>query len=467
MPERTRPSAAATRDRLGAAPAALTRGSPASGSGNSRRVFSAGTGTYAKNVLVNVVGWLRRHPLGADALLAAALLGFSAPQVAAGAWVGVPGRAVFAAVTVVLAATVVVRRRHPVAAFGVAALIGAGQVAFGVQPGAPAPFFPLQPTDADLAIPVLLYTLAAHRPRRVSIAALMVCLLGSAVAVARWAPAHHAYAGGAVLGAATILGGMSLIAWVLGDSVAYRYRRAYYAVIEARAARLEAERDAQARIAAAAERARELQESRARAVDQSAARLRRIERDLHDGAQVRLAALAMVLGEVTENLEHAGGGTDGDGHIRMLISAAHRNAVETLAELRDLARGIHPPALDRGLAPALGSLADTVSIPVDVTVRTCERPSAAIEAIAYFCAAELLANITKHSGASRAAISISDDRGQLLMTVTDNGSGGACLAPGGGLAGLCERIQTVDGHLGIDSPAGGPTAITISLPGHA
>ena len=467
MPERTRPGAAATQDRPGAAPVALTRGSPASRSGNSRRVFSAGTGTYAKNVLVNVVGWIRRHPRQADGLLAAVLLAFSVPQIAAQSWVGVPGRAVFAAVTVVLAATVIARRRHPVGAFAVAALIGAGQVAFGVQPGAPAPFFALQPTNADLAIPVLLYTLAAHRERRISIAALMVCLLGSAAAIARWAPAQHAYSGGTVLGAAGTLGGLTLVAWVLGDSVAYRYRRAYYAVVEARAAQMEAERDAQARIAAAAERARELQETRARAVDQSAARLRRIERDLHDGAQVRLAALAMVLGEVTENLEHADGGTGDGGHVRMLISAAHRNAVETLAELRDLARGIHPPVLDRGLAPALGSLADTVSIPVDLSVPNGERPSAAIEAIAYFCAAELLANITKHSGASRAAITISDDRGRMLMTVTDNGSGGARLAPEGGLAGLCERVQTVDGHLGIDSPAGGPTAITISLPGHA
>jgi len=412
-----------------------------------------------------VTTWLRAHPREADGLLAAVLLAFSVGQVAAGTG-GVPERVLFFTVTVVLVATVAERRRGPVAAFVVAAAIGAAQIAFGVQYGAQPPFFALQPTNADVAIVVLLYTLAAHRPRPVSIAALMLCLLGSAVAIARWGPAHHAYAGDSVLVAAVGMGGLTLAAWVLGDSVAYRYRRAHYAVVEARAAQMEAERDAQARIAAAAERARELQERRARAVDQSAARLRRIERDLHDGAQVRLAALAMVLGEVTENLEHAGGTGDG-GHTRMLISAAHRNAVETLAELRDLARGIHPPALDRGLAPALGSLADTVSIPVDLSVRTCERPSAAIEAIAYFCAAELLANITKHSGASRAAISISDDPARMLMTVTDNGSGGAWLAPGGGLAGLRERVQTVDGQLGIDSPAGGPTTITISLPGHA
>jgi len=419
-----------------------------------------------------VSGWLRGHPWHADGLLAAALLAFSLPQVAAGAppgaWIGAAVmQANFAVVTVVLAGTVIARRRYPVAAFAVAALIGAAQIAFGVQPGVPGPFFPLQPTNADVAILVLLYTLAAYRPRPVSIAGLMLCLVGSAVAIGRWSPAHHAYAGGAVLVAAAGMGGVTVAAWVLGDSVAHRYRRAYYEVVEARAAQMEAERDAQARIAAAAERARELQEKRARAVDHSAARLRQIERDLHDGAQVRLAALAMVLGEVRENLEHADDGADGDGHLRKLMGAAHRNAVETLAELRDLARGIHPPALDRGLAPALGSLADTVSIPVEVTVRAGERPSAAIETIAYFCAAELLANITKHSGATRAAICISDGDGRMLMRVTDNGGGGARLAPGGGLEGLRERVQTVDGHLGIDSPAGGPTAITISLPGHA
>ena len=133
------------------------------------------------------------------------------------------------------------------------------------------------------------------------------------------------------------LGAVILAAWVLGDSVAYRYRVAYFASLEDRAARLEAERDAQARIAAAAQRGRVLQEQRARAVDESAAKLRRIERDLHDGVQVRLTALALTLGELTENLE-AAGGEDDDGRIRMRASAAHSNAKETLAELRDLAR---------------------------------------------------------------------------------------------------------------------------------
>lgn len=123
--------------------------------------------------------------------------------------------------------------------------------------------------------------------------------------------------------------------------------------------------------------------------------------------------------------------------------------------------------LDRGLAAALGALADTAALPVELDVRTCERPSAAIEAIAYFCAAELLANMTKHSGAGQGSISVSDGGGRVLMTVTDDGGGGAWAAPGGGLAGLRERVQTVDGRLSIDSPAGGPTSIVIELPGHA
>jgi signal transduction histidine kinase len=452
-----------------------------------RPTATPGCSTYAGKVPV-VLTWLRRHPWQADCLLALLLAALSADE-----WQG-PNAAAVAAVSVLLAATVVPRQRYPVAAFAAAIAIGAAQVAVGIQPagGAIQPDFGLpltaglQPTVADTAIVVLLYTLAAHRSRRVSITGLAICLLGSAAAVARWAPAHTAHPGAPLLAAAAGLGGAALTAWVLGDSVAYRYRRAYYAALEGRAARLEAERDAQARIAQAAERARELQERRARAVDESAARLRRIERDLHDGAQVRLTALAMALGEIKESLDAAGVAADGasggardsarggaDGGIeegtrtRMLVAAAHRNAKETLAELRDLVRGIHPPVLDRGLGAALGALTETSPVPVGLAVSITERPSPAIEAIAYFCAAELLANVAKHSGASRATVSVTGQDGRILMTVTDDGAGGARLAPGGGLAGLLERVQTVDGCLGIDSPAGGPTTIAITLPGHA
>jgi signal transduction histidine kinase len=428
--------------------------------------------------VIDMPGWLRRHPWQADGLLAVLLVALSAGQ-----WQGDYPAAV-AAVSVLLAATVVPRRRYPVAAFAVAAAIGAAQVAVGVQPVGAAVSLPgtglqvsavFQPTVADAAILVLLYTLAAHRSRRVSVTGLVICLLGAVAAVVRWAPAHTAHPGPQLFAAAAGLGGAVLTAWVLGDSVAYRYRRAYYAALEDRAARLEAERDAQARIAQAAERARQLQEQRARVVDESAARLRRIERDLHDGAQVRLAALAMTLGEIKESLdaaageagEGAGDGADDSARTRMLVAAAHRNAKEALTELRDLARGIHPPVLDRGLGTALAALAQTSPVPVVLEVSIAERPSPAIEAIAYFCAAELLANVAKHSGASRATICVREQNGRFLMTVTDDGSGDARLAPGSGLSGLLERVQMVDGRLGVDSPAGGPTVITIELPGHA
>jgi signal transduction histidine kinase len=290
-------------------------------------------------MLHDVYAWVRRHPLVADGLLALLLLAGSADQLRIS-----PLSAALAAlaVNVLMAATVVVRRRVPVAAFAAAALLGAAQLTFGVQPsGGVPPVRALEPTVTDLAIAVLLYTLAAYRPRRISLAGLAVCLLGAAVVIGRWAPVHAADSGGLLLLAGAALGATVLTAWVLGDSMAYR--RAYYVSLEDRLA--------------VAERARELQETRARAVDESAARLRRIERDLHDGAQVRLAALAMTLGEIKENL------APGD-HMLALVGAAHQNAKDTLAELRDLARGIHPPVLDRGLGPALAILAGTSAIPV-------------------------------------------------------------------------------------------------------
>jgi signal transduction histidine kinase len=399
---------------------------------------------YAGIMLQDVYAWVRRHPRAADGLLAALLLAGSAGQLR----ISPPSAALAAtAVSALIAATVVVRRRDPVAAFAAVALLAAAQFVFGLQPadGDP-PVRALGPTVADLAIVVLLYTLAAYRPRRISLAGLTVCLLGAAVAVARWAPAHTAHSGGLLLVAGAGLGATILTAWVLGDSMAYR--RAYYTGLEDRLA--------------VAERTRELQERRARAVDESAARLRRIERDLHDGAQVRLAALAMTLGEIKENLEMAG-----DDRTLALAGAAHQNAKDTLAELRDLARGIHPPVLDRGLGPALAILASTSGIPVRLTDSVTERPSPAIEAMAYFCAAELLANSAKHSGASQVTIGVRDQDSGLVMSVADDGDGGGRLVPGGGLAGLLERVQTVDGRLGLDSPPGGPTVVTVELPRHA
>jgi signal transduction histidine kinase len=214
------------------------------------------------------------------------------------------------------------------------------------------------------------------------------------------------------------------------------------------------------------ERVSELERTRTLAVEDSAAALRRVERDLHDGAQMRLAALAMNLGMAREKL-----GDDEDdarpdnATVRELLDAAHRNAVDALADLRDLARGIHPPALDNGLPSALATLAASSAIPAAVTAEIGTRPAPAIETIAYFCAAELIANATKHSYANQIKINIYTERtGVLRLDVTDDGIGGADAAHGSGLTGLAQRVSTVDGHLEVSSPPGGPTTVTVKLP---
>jgi len=153
--------------------------------------------------------------------------------------------------------------------------------------------------------------------------------------------------------------------------------------------------------------------------------------------------------------------------ILELVDAAHRGAKEAIAELRDLARGIHPPELDHGLGTALTTLAARSGVAVELVVDLPERPAGAIETIAYFCAAELLTNVAKHSGARHATLEAVYTGGLLRVRVSDDGSGGARLEAGGGLAGLAERIGTVDGRLQISSPSGGPTVVTVELPSHA
>jgi signal transduction histidine kinase len=217
------------------------------------------------------------------------------------------------------------------------------------------------------------------------------------------------------------------------------------------------------------QRVRELEQSRARVVDDSAARLRRIERDLHDGAQTQMVAVAMKLGLATKKLRGMTGGTGQTDLDRVLelVADAHRGAKEAIIELRDLARGIHPPVLDQGLAAALTTLAARSDLPVELVIDLPERPSAAIETIAYFCAAELLANAAKHSGARHVTLQAVHVPGLLRMQVSDDGTGGARVEARGGLAGLTERVRTVDGRLQLASPPGGPTAVTIELPSHA
>ncbi|GAA1881644.1 sensor histidine kinase [Streptantibioticus ferralitis] len=203
----------------------------------------------------------------------------------------------------------------------------------------------------------------------------------------------------------------------------------------------------------------ELESDRGTVVDTAAADLRRIERDLHDGAQARLVALAMDLGLAKEKLLE-----DPDAAAKM-VGEAHGEVKLALQELRDLARGIHPAVLtDRGLDAALSSVAARCTVPVRVSADLPARPAAAIEGIAYFTVSELLTNISKHSGARSGSVDVwrSDDR--LLIQVRDDGRGGASAEAGSGLAGLAERLGAVDGLLVVHSPAGGPTTITAELP---
>ncbi|MFB7557801.1 sensor histidine kinase [Streptomyces brevispora] len=208
-----------------------------------------------------------------------------------------------------------------------------------------------------------------------------------------------------------------------------------------------------------ATRVTELESDRGVVVDTAAADLRRIERDLHDGAQARLVALAMDLGLAKEKL------TKDPEAAALMVDEAHGEVKVVLQELRDLARGIHPAVLtDRGLDAALSAIASRCTVPVTVEVDLASRPAQAIEGIAYFTVSELLQNVSKHSGARTASVDVWRTADRLLLQVTDDGRGGADLTSGSGLAGLTERLDAVDGVLVVESPVGGPTKITAELP---
>jgi signal transduction histidine kinase len=203
----------------------------------------------------------------------------------------------------------------------------------------------------------------------------------------------------------------------------------------------------------------ELESDRGVVVDTANADLRRIERDLHDGAQARLVNLAMGLGLAKEKLLE-----DPDAAAEM-VAEAHGEVKLALQELRDLARGIHPAVLtDRGLDAALSAVASRCTVPVKVTVDLGTRPAAAIEGIAYFTVSELLQNISKHSQAKRASVEVWRTDSRLLIQVEDDGRGGARLDAGSGMRGLADRLDAVDGLFVVESPKGGPTVVTAELP---
>src|SRR5690349_17619739 len=202
-----------------------------------------------------------------------------------------------------------------------------------------------------------------------------------------------------------------------------------------------------------------LRETQARSVDIALADRRQIERDLHDGAQQRLLSLGMELGMALEKFD-----SDPDG-ARGLVGDAHAELQRAIAELRNLARGIHPAVLtDRGLDAALSALAARSPVPVRLDVQLAERPPASVEATAYFIVAEALTNAARYASATSAAVIVREQGDKLHIEVADNGVGGAEQRPGGGLAGLADRASSVEGTLRISSPTGGPTVVAADLP---
>ncbi|MBR7672603.1 sensor histidine kinase [Streptomyces daliensis] len=211
-----------------------------------------------------------------------------------------------------------------------------------------------------------------------------------------------------------------------------------------------------------AQRVERLYETRHDAVDSSAAELRRIERDLHDGAQARLVSMGMSLGTVEALIEKD------PAQAKRLLAQARASSAAALTELRDLVRGIHPPVLaERGLGDAAEALALRTQIPVETDIELRGRFEEPVESAAYFAISEVLTNAAKHSGAERVWLDVhySESAGGMLrIAVTDNGCGGADLAKGSGMAGIERRLGQFDGILAVSSPPGGPTMVTMEIP---
>jgi signal transduction histidine kinase len=208
-----------------------------------------------------------------------------------------------------------------------------------------------------------------------------------------------------------------------------------------------------------AARVQELTESRAETVDAQAAELRRIERDLHDGAQARMVSLGMSIGMAEELIR-----TDPDAAAR-LLAEAREDSGQALSELRQLVRGMHPPVLaDRGISGAVQALALAHPLPVEVVDELPGRLPAPVESAAYFAVAELLTNISKHAQATWAEVRLDHRDGRLMVTVNDNGRGGAVATGGGGLHGVTRRLSAFDGTVDITSPSGGPTVVILEIP---
>jgi len=384
-----------------------------------------------------IYAWLRRHPQLVDGLLALVIAALGTGTLAGDlAWRG--------PLTLFLVVPVVFRRRAPVLAFAVAAAAGAAQV-FVTRAG---------PSAADLAIVVLLYTLAAYRPRRESVTGLFVCLLGCGVAVLAWAPVRLPLLERLFVGA-VMFGGTALVAWVLGDSM--RYRRAYYAALEERAARLEAERDAQAKISAAAERAR-------------------IARELHDVIAHNVSVMVVQADGASYALRSE------PERARQALAAISGTGRQALAEMRRLLGVLRAGDSGADLAPQPGleqvrellDQARAAGLSVSLTLQGTPQPlSEGAELAAYRVVQESLTNTRKHGGAlAAAAVTLRYEPDGLVVQVTDDGGGetapgegtngrrgpapGEITGPGLGLTGMRERIEMYGGTVNAGPlPAGG------------
>jgi signal transduction histidine kinase len=391
-----------------------------------------------------VYAWLRRHPKVVDGGLAAVLAFIGAASAVAMAFApGSPatgvGRLASVPLALALAVPVVFRRSYPVAAFAAATAIGGIQVLANIRPNA-----------ADLAIVILLYTLAAYTPRRVSVTGLGICLVGSAAAVARWMPEQVSLLSSLLVGS-VMFAGPSLIAWVFGDSM--RYRRAYYTSLEDRAARLEAERDAQAQIAAAAERAR-------------------IARELHDVVAHNVSVMVVQADGASYAL---GSDPDRAGQALAAISATGRQALAEMRRMLGVLRrdedGTEP---DRAPLPGIGQLdelleqARATGLAVSFTVEGVPQPLPDGAALAaYRIVQESLTNTRKHGGPSASAqVTLRYLEDALLLRITDDGRGAAAASDGAGhgLTGMRERVAIYGGWVQAGPRPSGGYHVTARLP---
>ena len=375
--------------------------------------------------------WLRCHPRLVDGVLAAALAFLGLVQAFA------TDRYQLIPFVLVVCAPVTFRRAYPAGAFLVSVTAGALQVVLDVRAG-----------TADLAIVILLYTLAAYRPRRISIAGLGICLIGSAVAVAFWAPRGLSVLNWIMVGSITFAGPV-LVAWVLGDSM--RYRRAYYTSLEDRAARLERERDAQAQIAAAAERAR-------------------IARELHDVIAHNVSVMVVQADGASYALDRS------PERARQALGNIASTGRQALAEMRRMLGVLRSDDRSTGVVPLpgisqLGELleqARATGLPVSFTVQGVPAPlPGGLALAAYRIVQESLTNTRKHGGAgARAEVLLRYCEDVLELRITDDGHGAAATADGAGhgLTGMRERVALYNGTLQAGPRPGGGYQVTATLP---